>query len=133
MTEFIYYPDEKLIIILLNNFGTYEQNVWSLGMGIASIVLELPYDNWSLKSEVKIDKSILRKHVGIYKNGKTKIEIKYRDDKLYAAIPGLPDMRLLAEAADSYYLENFNSTLKFNENILTIHEHGEDSQWVRKN
>ena len=45
MSEFIYYPDENLVIVLLNNFGTYDQNVWAVGMGIANIVFGLPYDN----------------------------------------------------------------------------------------
>lgn len=132
MSEFIYYPDENLIIILLNNFGKYKQNVWSVGMGITSIVLRLPYDNWNPKNEVEVDKSVMLKHVGVYKFEKTKIEIKLRDDKMYVTISGSPDMRLLAEGEDDYYLENFNTSYNFDDNILTIHEHGKDYRFIRQ-
>ena len=131
MSELIYYPHEDLVIILLNNFGNYEQNVWSVGMGITSIVLGMPYDNWTLKNEVKVDKNILLKYVGKYKFEKSKSEIMLKDDGLYVLIPGLPPLRLLADNEREYYLENFNTSFKFNEHSLTIHEHGEDSEWIK--
>jgi CubicO group peptidase (beta-lactamase class C family) len=132
MSEFIYYPDENLLIVLLNNFGTYGQNVWAVGMGISSIIFGLPYDNWKLRNEVILEKAVLLKYVGVYTNGKSKLEIKLNDSKLFVVIPGLPEMQLPAESNDDFFLRNFNTSFHFDDDILTAHEHGQDSQWKRK-
>lgn len=132
MSEFIYYPDEKLTIVLLNNFGNYEQNVWSVGMGITSIVLGLPYDNWTNRKEVKVNESVLQRHAGTYVNGKNKIEVAERDSELYIVIPGLPEMDLHPESNNDFFLRNFNTTLQFRDDTLIVHEHGSDSQWTKR-
>ncbi len=133
MSEFIYYPNQKLIIILLNNFGTYDQNIWSVGMGISSIVFELPYDNWKLRDSATVDPSVMQQHTGCYTNGKSKIEIKLKENLLYAVISGLPEIKLYAENDNQYYFRDFNTILNFRESTLTIHEHGQDSKWIKEN
>jgi CubicO group peptidase (beta-lactamase class C family) len=132
MSEFIYYPDEKLVIVLLNNFGTYEQNVWSIGMGISSIVFGLPYDNWKLRNEVIVEKAVLQSHTGIYINGKSKLEFRLKDNILFIFIPGLPEMELHPESENEFFLRDFNTSFHFANDVLTVHEHGQDSQWERK-
>lgn len=133
MSEFIYYPDQSLIIILLNNFGTYDQNVWSIGMGISSIVFVLPYDNWKLRNSVAVAPDVMRKHTGRYANGKSKIEIRLKANSLYAVISGLPEIELYAENDKQYYFRDFNTTLNFSGSTLTVHEHGQDSKWIKEN
>src|SRR5690606_8891926 len=122
MSEFIYYPDQSLIIILLNNFGTYDQNVWSIGMGISSIVFVLPYDNWKLRNSVAVAPDVMRKHTGRYANGKSKIEIRLKANSFYAVISGLPEIELYAENDKQYYFRDFNTTLNFSGSTLTVHE-----------
>src|SRR5690606_19588418 len=126
MSEFIYYPDQNLAIVLLNNFGTYDQNVWSVGMGISSIVFELPYDNWKLRDSATVKQSIMQQHAGRYTNGKFKIEIKLKENELYALISGLPEIKLYAENDNQYYFKYFNTTLDFSGSALRVHEHGQD-------
>ena len=132
MSEFIYYPDENLFIILLNNFGTYGQNIWAVGMGISSIVFGLPYDNWKLRNEVNVEKEVLRSRIGMYVSGKNKIELKLNDSKLFIKVPGLPEMQLYPESDNDFFLRDFNTRFHFDNNILTVHEHGQDNQWKKK-
>lgn len=127
MSEFIHYPDERFTIVLLNNFGSYDNNIWSVGMGISCILHQLPYDNWKLRKSISVEKDFLKKHVGVYAgSGKERIEIKLKDDKLFVEIEGLPDMLLYAESESIYHLENFNETLTFTNDKAIIHAHGRD-------
>jgi hypothetical protein len=140
MSEFIYYPDENLVIILLNNFGNYDQNIWASVMGISCIAFGLPYDNWKGRNEIKVDKKILSQYVGEYvRNNKEKIQIKLKDDHLFAYSSDLPEgLMLLAESDNSFYFQIFNSQFHFNkdgnDNIssVTIHEHGQDFNYIKK-
>lgn len=138
MSEFIYYPEEDLTIILLNNYGTYDQNVWAVGMGIASIAFNQPYDNWKVRKVIKLDKEILLRYVGIYElTKKRKLVIELEDDRIFTKVTGLPAMELYSESDSVFYLGNFNTEYKFITNDigevlkLTIHEHGQDYQLKR--
>lgn len=133
MSELIYYPNDELIIILLNNYGTYEQNVWSIGMGITSIVLGMPYDKWAIRNDNEIEVSKMQKHVGQYKSGKYLLEIKLVDDNLFVVLPGSPDMRLLPENENQYFLDNFNTRFDFKNDTLVLHEHGKDLEYLKQN
>lgn len=139
MSEFIHYPDKDLTIILLNNFGTYGENVWSVAMGISSIAFNQPYDNWKLRTEVNVDGKILQRYVGTYKfSNNRNIVIKLQDHHLFSEVPGLPPMRLYAENEHIFYLQNFNTEYRFtldeSANVLKliIHEHGRDYQCDRR-
>jgi CubicO group peptidase (beta-lactamase class C family) len=133
MSEFIYYPNEGFVIVLLNNFGTYDNNVWSVGMGISCIVHKLPYDNWQLRAKITVDNSVLEKYVGYYKGaGKEELVIKLKENSLYCEMEGLPDMLLHAENEEVFFLENFNDVLTFSNDKLTIHAHGKDYIYIRK-
>lgn len=137
MSEFVYYPEKDLIIILLNNFGTYDENVWSTAMGISLIAFNRPYDNWKLRTEVKLDKDILQRYVGLYgfserRVSRNKIRIKQESDCIVAEIAGLPPMKLYPENEKIFYFHSFNTELRFttdeqgNVIKLIVHEHGQD-------
>ena len=132
MSEFIYYPHEELFIILLNNFGTYGQSVWPVAMGLSSIVLGKPYDLWKKRQEVDVPQELLRKYVGTYSYQSNRISVKFSDSRLWLNIPGIEPMALHAESDRSFYLINFNTSLKFSDGQVLIHEHGEDLLWKRK-
>lgn len=133
MSELIYYPDEEIIIILLNNFGNYNQNIWSVGMGISSILFDLPYDNWRLKKEITVEESILRKYIGQYRlNRKKKIDITLKNKTLYLNT-GDGELKLHAESETVFYLENFNTQFVFKDKKIIVHEHGKDNSWIKLN
>jgi CubicO group peptidase (beta-lactamase class C family) len=133
MSEIIYYPNEDFVIILLNNFGTYEQNVWAVGMGISCIIHQLPYDNWKPRKKVAVDKTVLQKYVGSYAaSRKEKIKFKLNEDRLYVEIEGGREMLLHAESETVFFLENFNDVLTFSNDKVVIHAHGKDFTYKKK-
>lgn len=137
MSSFIYFPKENITIIILNNFGNYGQNVWSMGMGIACILFNLPYDLWQLRIEQKVDENILKQYVGLYNlNRKTGLRIIYNKGHLYLKGVGdsqAPELPLLPESDNKFFLSDFNTTATFIKDgdsfRLVIHEHGNDSEW----
>lgn len=138
MSEFIYYPDKDVTIIILNNFGNYEESVWPIAMGISSILFGKPYDHWKLRKEIHVDENVLRRYVGTYVlDKKRNITIRLNDDDLVTEIPGLAPMKLYAEAEDVFFLGNFNTEYRFvsdSEGRITeivVHEHGEDYRMRR--
>ena len=135
MSEFIYYPDEDLIVILLNNFGTYDQNIWSVGMGLSCIAFQLPYDNWKLRPKITLDERMLEKRVGTYDmsfmNQKSKIGIKLKDSNLYLDIDGM-ELPLYAENENTFFLEYFNAQLVFKNDKIIFHSHGQDGELKKK-
>ena len=139
MAEFVHYPDEDLTIIILNNFGNYEETVWPIAMGISSIMFEKPYDDWKLRKEIHLDANVLRGYTGTYAlDRKRNITIRLDGDHLVTEVPGLPPMKLLAEWEDIFFLANFNTEYSFvKDNAgavaeLIVHEHGEDYRLPRK-
>jgi CubicO group peptidase (beta-lactamase class C family) len=139
MSEFIYYPEEDLTIILLNNFGTYDQMIWPVGMGIASIAHNMPYDNWKVRKPIKVNREILFRYAGVYelKGDKRKFKIELQDDRIFAIIPGLPPFELFSESESVFYFRNFNAEYKFISNEknevlkIVVREHGENYELVR--
>jgi CubicO group peptidase (beta-lactamase class C family) len=137
MSDFIYYPKEDITIIILNNFGNYGQNVWASAMGISCILFHLPYDNWQLRKEQKVEETVLKKYVGLYKlNKKTGLAITYDNGQLImkgTGKSGAPELPLLAEAENKFFLRDFNTTFTFLKDgdhfRLLVHEHGHDSEW----
>jgi hypothetical protein len=139
MSDFIYYPKEDITIIILNNFGAYGQNVWATAMGVSSILFHLPYDLWQPRLEQKIDETILKQYVGLYKlNKNTGLSISWKNGQLYMKGVGssqAPELPLLSEADTKFFLRDFNTTFTFikdgNGFRLRIHEHGQDSEWKK--
>ena len=135
MSEFIYYPDKGLTIILLNNFGTYDQNVWSVGMGISCVIFQLPYDKWELRQVIELDKVTLQNRVGTYQMNflkqESEVNIKLEGDKLYLEIEGLK-LPLYAENETHYFLEYFNAQLIFDKDKIVFHSHGQDGELTKK-
>jgi CubicO group peptidase (beta-lactamase class C family) len=132
VSEFVWYPKDDVTIILLKNSGNYGQDIWPVTMGISSIVFGLPYDLWRPRTEVKLADHILRQKEGEYVTGELKIRFQVRGNVLYEILPDGTQFALLAENENSFYLENFNSQVRFVTNKKTgaqsviIHEHGKD-------
>ena len=141
MSDLIYYPKEDITVIILNNFGNYGENVWASAMGISSILFHLPYDLWKPRNEIKADSNSLKQYVGLYRlNKKFGISVTLNNGQLYVKGEGqsqLPELPILCEAENKFYLKDFNTTLTFikdsNNTIsrILIHEHGTDTEWQK--
>jgi CubicO group peptidase (beta-lactamase class C family) len=131
MSEFVYYPDEDLTIILLNNYGDYSDNIWSLGMGLTNIGLQKPYDMWVSRKEVKLPENVLSQYTGNFGSKKSAVRFVMRDGRLFCTLPNAGEFPLLAESETNYYVKNFTTQFHFVKNAngqvdkLLIHEHGQ--------
>ena len=65
------------------------------------------------------------------RKSKREIQIKLKEDNLFVATEGLPDMLLYAENKNIYYLENYNDTLTFSDDRVVIHAHGRDFTYFK--
>jgi CubicO group peptidase (beta-lactamase class C family) len=140
MSDFIYYPKEDITIIILNNFGNYGQNVWASVMGVSCILFHLPYDLWQLRTEQKVEENVLKQYVGLYKlNKRLGLLITYNHGELYMKGEGAstaPELPMLPESENKFFLHDFNTTFTFIKEgdhfRLVVHEHGQDSEWKKK-
>lgn len=132
VSEFIYYPKEKVTIILLKNSGDYGEDVWPVTMGLSSVVFGLPYDLWIPHSKIKLSTIALEQKAGKYTQGKLEIRFIVKDSQLHMILPNGSELPLFAESENSFYLDNFNTQLRFEKNAkgifdrVILHEHGKD-------
>ncbi|HEY1166775.1 MAG TPA: serine hydrolase domain-containing protein [Chitinophaga sp.] len=129
-SEFIYYPQQDISIILFRNFGNYGEDLWPVTMGVSSILLGLPYDPWQRRKRVALPEDILKQRAGKYLGANLTIIFKVKDKQLYEVLPNGTELPLIAEDDDTFYLENFNTSIRFTNTdgveTATIHEHGKD-------
>ena len=117
MSDYVYFPKENLIIILLNNFGNYGQSLFPLAVGISSIVFHLPYAKWtSDPAAVKLDESQLRKYVGTYEyNADHRLIVTFKNGNLFIEATNpkdhLPRLKLYALNETNFYIKE--AQLKF--------------------
>lgn len=137
VSEFVYYPKQDITIILLKNSGTYGEDVWPVTMGLSCIVFDLPYDQWTRRTEVALPVDLLQPKEGKYGAGKLKVSFVVKENRLFEVLPGGGELLLLAESEDSFYLENFNTHIRFVKGSkggyeqVVIHEHGKDYELKR--
>src|SRR5450755_729281 len=65
-SDFMYYPKDDVIIILLNNVGDYSISLFPVAVGISSIVFGLPYTNWKQPADLNIGEATLKTYIGTY-------------------------------------------------------------------
>ena len=141
MSMVSYFPSEKISIILLNNYGTYGQNIMSIMMAAAAISLGLPYDNWQEREERKLDSLYLQRLTGTYTLDKSRyMTLTVADGRLLVTgnrAMGYLQLPLLAETGDQFFFEDYNTVFRFvmdesgKPTKLIIHEHGGDTEWKK--
>jgi CubicO group peptidase (beta-lactamase class C family) len=76
----LYFPDEDISLILLNNTAG---NLWNTGIDISQIIFEQQYP-WGEQPEVKLDSTRMKQYIGTYAYGKSHtLSVTVRDGKLY--------------------------------------------------
>jgi len=117
MSEYLYFPDEEVIVLLLNNFGNYGGSLFPVASGIASIVFHLPYSNWQRDtSTLRLTKAILESYAGTYEYSKEhRLIVTLIDSSLYVEATNpkdkLPRVRLYALDKNKFYMKE--AQLKF--------------------
>lgn len=136
-SEFAYFPNENITIILLKNSGNYGEDLWPITMGVANIVLDLPYDLWKSRKEVMLSEESLEKVTGRFAAKNVNIEFVIKENRLHALLHSI-DLLLHAENETSFYPHNFNTIFRFQQkkkgifDSVIIHEHGKDIELKRK-
>lgn len=132
MSSFRYYPDKDVTVILLNNFGYYDQTLLTINNALSEIVFN-KYD-WKKREAITLDEALLQQYIGAYTiNKKDKLLITAKGHQLYAQSTsknGIPKLPVYAENENTFYLKDFDAVLTFvrgaDNNVVKIisHENG---------
>jgi CubicO group peptidase (beta-lactamase class C family) len=137
ISMFMFYPKDRVTIILLNNVGNYGQDLWSVTMGISNILFGLPNDLWQFRENVYLSEGLLKQKEGKYKLGKLQFTVFVKDNQLHLIHPSGKQFILLAESEDIFYIENFNTQFHFvreqsgRVEKMVVHEYGKDHEWAK--
>jgi CubicO group peptidase (beta-lactamase class C family) len=132
MSEFVYYPDEDLTIILLNNYGNYDDSIWPVAMALSNIVFEKPYELWIARKETKLPETVLSQYTGKFGSKKTPVKFFLQEGRLHCSFPNGGEFALLSENETNYFLKSHNTRFRFLKNTsgqvekVTIYEHGQE-------
>jgi CubicO group peptidase (beta-lactamase class C family) len=141
MSNFMYYPDKDVTIILLNNFGNYGESLSAINSDISAIVFNKPYTLWQTHIAIKVDNTILQQYAGTYTlDGKVKIFITLKDGQLYAesnSANGIPKLPVYPKSQNQFFLKDFNVVFTFitdadgNVSKFISHESGKDIEFTK--
>ncbi len=137
---FIYYPDEDVNVIILQNSGTGRSvdyaNMMIMGTGVSAILFNKPYTTNKDAVEITLPDSVLKQYVGTYALDKKHLSIvTLEDDHLQIVTPAgaIPKKStLFAETENHFFLKGINLKLEFvkdsNGNVtqLVYHMNGID-------
>ena len=142
-SDFIYFPDDDVTIILLNNTGNYGISLSPVSMWVSAIVFNKPYSNWMTTSANFTDNdSALNKYCGTYKSDtKGKIFIASKNGRLIAmenSEQSLPEKITLVSETKLYFNDyNISADLikDSNDKILKliVHQIGVDIEFTKIN
>ncbi|MDQ6762452.1 MAG: beta-lactamase family protein [Bacteroidota bacterium] len=135
-SDFAYFPDDDISIILLSNTGNYSSNLSSVSLWLSAIVYKIPYSNWIAQSEnFTNDSTELVRYTGSYTfGGRNKMFLALRDGRLVAtenSEQSAPE-KLTLLTATKLYFNDFNIPADFikddNGKVvkLIIHQIGKD-------
>ncbi len=143
MSNFMYYPDKDITIILLNNFGNYGGNLSDINTGISAILLSKPYSLYEKHAEIKTDKTLLKGYAGTYRfNADHQLIVTFKDDKLFVEASNpkdkLPRVELHAQNENKFYMNEAQLQFEFIKDanggilkIITYNTRGKDAEWVK--
>ena len=137
VSEFVYYPDEAVTIILLKNSGTYGQDLWPITTGLSNIVFGLPYELWQLHRKLTLPDEVLKKKEGTYVSGKKKIRFYVKEQQLKLTNLLNQEIPLFAENEDFFYSDVFYTEFHFVNDAagavvkVIVNERGTTTEWKK--
>ena len=138
VTEYVYYPEKDVTIILLKNSGNYGEDVWPVAMGLSDIMFGKPYDLWKLRKPISVPENILKEYEGKYALDRVTVTFAVRDHKLVLIMADGNEIDLFAESIQIFFLHIYNTTVQFTRDEngkftkAIVHEHGQDDVYRRK-
>jgi CubicO group peptidase (beta-lactamase class C family) len=143
VSEFIYYPNEDVTIILLNNVGYYGSSLFPVATGISGILFGLPTKNWQQPKAMKLDDTILTQYVGTYRyNPQTDLIVSFKDGKLFILCTNpkahLPKVQLYPESNTVFFMKEAPLKFEFSPDatthslkLTTYNSFGKDADWIK--
>lgn len=141
MSEFVYYPDEDITIILFSNFGNYDDSLFPLVMGLSGVVMNKPYDLWQPRQNVKVNQTILSQYVGSYVlDDENRIDVVLKEGRLYAGGEGktqFPPLELYLGGKDKFFFGVYNTGFTFGRDQtgevikFILRNHGGNTEWKK--
>jgi CubicO group peptidase (beta-lactamase class C family) len=141
MSNIIYFPDEDVTIILLNNFGNYGESLLPVNLGLSAILFNNVTLTWQKRDEIKVDKTILKGYTGEYSfDDKAKIFITWKHGLFQAqgnSGTDLPKLSLHAESENKFFLKEVDIEFEFVRDSFgkvirfQLHQNGKTTEWKR--
>jgi CubicO group peptidase (beta-lactamase class C family) len=130
ISDFTYYPDKDVTIILLNNEGYYGEGLTGINATLSAILFHKPYELMRTHDEIKLADTVLKKYVGEYAfDKKHHAFITLENNRLQIEAPagGLPKSPLFAQDETNFYLKVIDARIEFvkdaNGNITELISH----------
>jgi CubicO group peptidase (beta-lactamase class C family) len=130
ISDFTYYPNNDVIIILLNNEGYYGEGLTGINGALSAILFHKPYELIRTRDEIKLADTVLKKYVGEYAfDKKHHAFITLENNRLQIEAPagGLPKSPLFAQDETNFYLKVIDARIEFvkdaNGNITELISH----------
>jgi len=136
-TELAYYPEDKLIIVVLGNLngGAPEEIASKLGSVAYGEKVVLP----SERKEVTVAPEVLSSYVGTYELAPSfSIAITLENGQLMEQATDQPKFPIFAESQTMFFLKVVDARIEFIKNdkgevtAMTLHQGGRDMKGVRK-
>jgi CubicO group peptidase (beta-lactamase class C family) len=106
------YPDDRLTIIVLGNNESVP--AYNIGMNIAAILFEQPYDLPATRTPVAIDPAVFARCVGDYELAPDfVISVRARDGRFFTQATGQPELEIFAISESEFYLQDVEARLSF--------------------
>ncbi len=136
-TQLSYYPDDKLIIIVLGNIvGRFPSEIAAKLGDIVHGVKQVPP---SERKEITVPPKILADYAGTYDlTASISMVITVEDGHLMAQVTGQQKFPLLAESETSFFVKTVDVQVEFVKNAqgqvayLIVHQGGRDTKGVKK-
>jgi CubicO group peptidase (beta-lactamase class C family) len=135
MADVTFYPDEDVIIILLNNEGYFGEGLTEINANLSAILFHKPYELMHNRPEIKLADSVLKRYVGEYTfDKKHHVFITLENNTLQIEAPAgnLPKSTLFPQDETNFYLKIINARIEFSKNAegnitsLISHYNGKD-------
>ncbi len=142
MSNFTYFPDQDVSIILINNFGNYGESLWPINIALSAIMFNKPYSLWQNNTTIIINETLLKQYTGTYSaDGKVSIYITLKNNQLYAESTsknGIPKLPIYAKSTTEFFLKDLNAVFTFTRgadgnvtNFISF-EHGKNIAFKKK-
>jgi hypothetical protein len=116
MSDFTYYPNKDVTIILLNNEGYYGEGLAGINAGISAILFHKPYELIRIHDAINLPDAVLKKYVGEYafdKKHHAFITLENNNLQMEAPAGGLPKSPLFAQDETNFFLKIIDARIEF--------------------